>query len=94
MKNDSMTALLNFVLAVMVILGVVFALLDIYKVHSLRTMQAQVQKEMQQAQFASMRAQQVLSDVMAYNATAKSAELAQIIQSAQTPAPAPAPASK
>jgi hypothetical protein len=89
MKNDSTTTVLNFVLAALVILGVVFALLNIWRTRDLRHMQVTLQTQMQRTQITSSRAQSLLNDVITFNATAKSPELAQIIQSAQTP-PTPA----
>ena len=53
---------------------------------TLRRIQPQVQVQMQQAQVVTMRAQQLLQETMTYNATTKSPELAQIIQSVQQPA--------
>lgn len=88
MKNDSTTTFLNFVLAVSVILGVLFALLGIWKGHSARVIQSQVQFQAMSFQNASAKAQALLNDTIAYNATAKNPELAAIIQSVQTPAPA------
>jgi hypothetical protein len=91
MKNDSMTTFLNFVLAALVILGVVFAVLTIWRTRDLRHMQTQVQALMQRSQVTTARAQALLTDTVNFNATARSAELAQIIQSAQ---PAQAAAAK
>ena len=85
MKNDTTTTLLNFVLAALVILGVLFALLSIWRTRDLRHMQTTLQGQMQRSQVTSVRAQELLKDVMAFNATAKNPELAQIIQSATTP---------
>jgi hypothetical protein len=89
MKNDSTATALNFVLAALVILGVVFALLNIWRTRDLRHMQVTLQAQMQRSQVTSARAQQLLSEVITYNSTAKNPELAQIIQSATTP-PTPA----
>ncbi|MDR3458923.1 MAG: hypothetical protein P4N60_15850 [Verrucomicrobiae bacterium] len=86
MKNDTTTTLLNFVLTVLVILTVVFACFFIWRSHNARQLQARVQVEAQGIQFASLKLQAILNDVVAYNSTAKSLELQQIIQSAQTPA--------
>ena len=88
MKNDSTTTILNLVLATLVILGVMFAVLSIWRMRDLRRLQPQVQAEMQQVNFVSMKAQALLQDTVAFNATAKSPELTQIIQSVQTPQPA------
>jgi hypothetical protein len=86
MKNDTTTTLLNFVLAVLVILGVTFALMSMSRTRDVRQMQTSLQLEMQKVQAGSMRAQALLNDVIAYNSTAKNPELQQIIQSAQAPA--------
>jgi cell division protein FtsX len=86
MKNDSTTTLLNFVLAVLVILGVVFALLSMNRVRTLRQITPRLQLEAQQVQIGSAKAQALLNDVISYNATARSPELAEIIKIAQTPA--------
>lgn len=85
MKNDSTTTVLNIVLAALVILGVVFALLNIWRTRDLRQMQTSLQVQMQRANVTSARAQSLLTDVIAFNATAKNPELAQIIKSAEVP---------
>lgn len=89
MKNDTTTTFLNFVLAALVILGVLFALLGIWRSRDLRHMQTSLQSQMQRSQIAGARAQALLNDVIAYNASAKSQELEQIIKAAQTPATPP-----
>lgn len=86
MKNDTTTTLLNFVLAVLVILGVAFALMSMSRTRDVRQMQTSLQLEVQKVQASSMKAQALLNDVIAYNTTAKNPELQQIIQAAQTPA--------
>jgi hypothetical protein len=88
MKNDSTTTFLNIVLAALVTLGVLFALMSIWRTHDLRQLQPRVQAEVQQVQVVSMKAQALLQDAMTYNATARNQELAQIIQSVQPPQPA------
>jgi hypothetical protein len=88
MKNDTTTTFLNFVLAALVMLGVVFALLGIWRTRDLRHMQSMLQVQMQRSQIASGRAQALLNDTITFNAATKNPELAQIIQSAQTPQPA------
>jgi hypothetical protein len=85
MKNDTTTTVLNFVLAGLVILGVLFALLNIWRTRDLRHMQTALQIEMQRSQVTSARAQALLNDVISFNNTAKNPELAQIIKSAETP---------
>ena len=86
MKNDMTTTFLNFVLAALVILCVWFALLGIWRTRDLRRIQPQVQMQLQQANVVTMQAKALLQDAMTYNATAKSPEMAQIIQSAVQPA--------
>jgi hypothetical protein len=88
MKNDTTTTFLNFVLAALVILGVLFALLGIWKGHDARRIQARVQVEAMNFQTAMARANVLLNDTITYNATAKSPELTAIIQSVQNSAPA------
>jgi len=84
MKNDLTTTFLNLVLAVLVILGVIFALLAMNRTHKLRALQFKAQV----AQINFMRAQALANDATSFNATAKSPELAQILQNARTPQPA------
>jgi hypothetical protein len=84
MKNDSTTTFLNFVLAALVILGVLFALLSIYRVRD----QRQDQTQLQNFQVAATKAQGLLNDAILYNSTAKNPEMAAIIQSVTGPAPA------
>lgn len=86
MKNDTMTTLLSFVLAITVIAGVVIAYLAMTRTRTLRNTQPALQVEMQKFQIVSAKAQAILNDVITYNATAKSPELQEIIKSVQTPA--------
>jgi hypothetical protein len=86
MKNDTTTSLLTFVLAILVVAGVVFAYLTMTRTSALRKMQPILQNQLQSVQVVSGRAQALLGDVITYNNTAKSPELQQIIQFAQTPA--------
>jgi len=79
MKNDTTTTVLNFVLAVLVILGVAFALLTMNRTRELRTLSSAAL----QANNNLMRAQGLANDVMAYNATAKSLELTRILNGVQ-----------
>jgi cytochrome c-type biogenesis protein CcmH/NrfG len=87
MKNDSTTSFLNLVLAALVFLGVLFALLSIWRLHTLRQIQPHVQLQVQVFQNNLMRVQGLLNDSTVYNATAKSAELNQILQSLRPPNP-------
>jgi hypothetical protein len=86
MKNDTTTTLLNFVLAILVILGVVFALTTISRTRDLR----QLQTRAQILQINSLRLQALANDAAIYNNTAKSVELDQILKGAATPAAQPA----
>lgn len=88
MKNDTITTFLNFVLAALVILGVMFAYLTMERTRNLRRLAATMQLEIQKSQFANAKAQQLLQDAVVFNATAKNPDLARIIQAAQAPAPA------
>jgi hypothetical protein len=88
MKSDTTTTALNFTLAALVILGVVFAIMNIFRTHELRKLQSSLQIRAQVAQVNIMRAQALANDVTAYNATARSAELAKILQGAMAPQPA------
>ena len=81
MKADTTTTVLNFILAVLVILGVIFASLSIVRTRELRQLQIRAQI----AQINFMRAQALANDVAAYNTTARSAELARILQSTRAP---------
>jgi hypothetical protein len=85
MKNDTTTTVLNFVLAVMVILGVTFALMAMAKTRELRqlTLNATI------ANNTIMRAASLANDTAAYNVQAKSPELTRILASIQ-----PKPAAK
>lgn len=83
MKNDTTTTVLNFVLAALVILGVVFALLAMNRTRELRQMSLNATI----ANNALVRAQGLANDVAAYNASAKSPELTRILQTIQ-PKPA------
>lgn len=92
MKNDSTTTVLNIVLAALIVLGVLFALLGISRARELRHLQPLAQVQVQQFQQAMAKAQALLNDAMAYNATAKNPEMTQIIQSVQNQPAQPAPA--
>jgi hypothetical protein len=83
MKNDTTTTVLNFVLAALVILGVVFALLTMNRTRELR----QLSLNATTANSALMRAQALANDATAFNASAKNPDLTRILQSIQ-PKPA------
>lgn len=79
MKSDTTATVLNFILAVLVVLGVVFALLSITRSREFR----QLSTNATLANSALMRAQGLANDTAAFNATAKSPELTRILQSVQ-----------
>ena len=83
MKSDTTTTVLNFILAVLVILGVVFALLSMTRAREFKILSTNATL----ANSALMRAQGLANDTAAYNASAKSPELARLLQSIQ-PKPA------
>jgi len=80
MKNDMTTTFLNLVLAALVILGVLFAIMSTIYTHDLRKLTSSAALANQ----GLVKAQALANDVAAYNATAKSPELARILQSVQT----------
>ena len=80
MKSDSTTTVLNFILAMLVLLGVVFALLSMKRTRDFRMLSATATL----ANSALMRAQGLANDTAAFNAAAKSPELTRILQSIQT----------
>jgi hypothetical protein len=79
MKNDSTTTFLNFVLAALVILSVLFAVLTIWHERDLQQLTASITT----AQTNLGRADALLKDAAAYNVTAKNPELARIIEATQ-----------
>ena len=88
MKNDSTTTILNFVLAALVLLGVVFALFNGMRTRTLRQVQPLAQMQVQAFQQDSIKMQALLNDTIVYNSTARSPELTQLLRILQTPAPA------
>ncbi len=80
MKNDTTTTVLNFVLAILVILGVLFALLAMNRTRNNRL----IAPVAMQANAKAMMIQSLINDVNAYNAQAKSPEVNRILQSLQT----------
>jgi len=83
MKNDLTTTFLNFVLAALVILGVLFAVLSMKRTRDFRA----VTPFAMQANTKAMMMQSLVSDVTAYNAQVKNPEIARLLQSFQ-PKPA------
>ncbi len=81
MKSDTTTTILNFILAMLVILGVVFALLSMTRTREFRMLSANATL----ANSALLRAQGLANDTAAFNAAAKSPELTRILQSIQPP---------
>jgi hypothetical protein len=88
MKNDISSTMLNFVLAVLVILGVVFTISNILHQRSLRELQPELQNRAQIWQVNSQRMQMLVNDALAYNAKSPNADLTRLLQSATQPAPA------
>ena len=82
MKNDITTTFLNFLLVILAICCVGLAILNLMRTHELGQLQAQAAA----AQMVGQRAQALANDVANYNASAKSLELSQILQSIQAPA--------
>jgi hypothetical protein len=79
MKSDATNTFLTFVLGVLAVAGVVFALQTIFLTRELRTLSAQ-------ATFANsslMQAQSLAADVAAYNAKSPSPELTKLLQTIQ-----------
>ena len=81
MKSDTTTTVLNFILAVLVILGVVFALLSIARTREYRAIKPFVI----QANSKAMMIQSLDNDVNAYNNQVKSPEITRLLQSLKTP---------
>ena len=79
MKSDTTTTVLNFILAALAIFGVIFALLSINRTREFR----QLTNNAALANNALLRAQGLANDTTAFNVTAKSPELARILQSIQ-----------
>jgi hypothetical protein len=79
MKNDLTTTFLNFVLAMLVFLTVGFGMLTIWREPKLPGYTT----EAVQANNSLMKIQALLNDAAAYNVTARSAELAGILQTVE-----------
>jgi hypothetical protein len=78
MKNDNITTALNLVLAVLVILGVVFALQTIFRSREFRTLQFQAG----QANAYHMAIESLASDTVAYSQKNPNADILRILQPA------------
>jgi uncharacterized membrane protein YccC len=79
MKTDTITTVLNFFLALLVVLGVVFALMSIWRTRDLRTIAPYVM----QANSKVMMYQSLVNDVGTYNVQAKNPEITRWLQSLQ-----------
>jgi hypothetical protein len=79
MKNDNITTALNLVLAVLAILGVVFALQTIFRGRALRTMQIQAT----QANAYRMAVESLAQDAVAYSKSNPNPEIQRILQPVQ-----------
>ncbi len=77
MKSDTTTTVLNFILAMLVILGVVFAMLSIIRTRESRAITPLVM----QANSRAMMFQSFITDVNTYNQQAKSPDITRILQS-------------
>jgi hypothetical protein len=79
MKNDNITTALNLVLAVLAILGVVFALQTIFRTREFRSLQVQAT----QANAYVMAVESLANDTFAYNQKNPNADILRILQEAQ-----------
>ena len=79
MKNDTMTTVLNFVLAVLAILSVTFTLMTILRTSEMRRLAASAAL----ANTELIRAQGLANDANAFNQTAKNPDLTRILQAVQ-----------
>jgi hypothetical protein len=79
MKNDNITTALNLVLAVLAILGVIFALQTIFRTRTLRTLQIQAT----QANAYRMAVEAILNDTVAYSQKNPNPEIQRILQQVQ-----------
>ena len=85
MKSETLNGILTFVLGVLVVLGVVFALRVVFVSKDFRALQNQAGGDSTRlAAFQSM-----VNDVQAYNQKYPSVELQHILQSLQPPAAKP-----
>jgi len=80
MKNDNLTTVLNLVLAVLAILGVVFAFRTIFLTRTLRTLQIQAA----QANAYTMAVESLAQDAYAYYQKNPTTELQRILPPIQT----------
>jgi len=76
MKNDNITTALTLVLAVLAILGVIFALQTIFRTRELRSLQMQAT----QANAYSMGVEALANDTFAYSQKNPNADILRILQ--------------
>ena len=79
MKNDNITTALNLVLAVLAILGVIFALQTIFRTRTLRSLQMQAT----QANGYRMAVEALANDAVAYSKNNPNSDILRILQPAQ-----------
>jgi hypothetical protein len=79
MKSDTLNGILTFVLGVLVVLGVIFAVRLILITHDARLLQRQAMLD----NLRLTQAQGMLNDALAYNQKYQSPELSRILQSIQ-----------
>jgi hypothetical protein len=86
MKNDNITTALNLILAVLIILGVIFALQSIFRTRSLRVLQLQAT----QANAYRMAVEALAQDAIAYSQKNPNQEILRILQTIQAKPATPA----
>jgi len=79
MKNDNISTFLNLVLAVLAILGVIFALQTIFRTRELRSLQMQAT----QANGYRMAVEALANDVIVYSKQNPNSDILRILQPAQ-----------
>jgi len=79
MKSDTLTTFLNFVLAGLVLLSVIFALMSIWRTRELR----QLSMQANYANNALVKIQALANDTAAYNQTHQDPQLARLLQNIQ-----------
>jgi len=79
MKNDNITTALNLVLAVLAILGVIFALQTIFRTRELRSLQMRAT----QANGYRMAVEALANDAVAYSKNNPNSDILRILQPAQ-----------
>ena len=94
MKNDTTSTLLNFILAALVIMGVLFAVLGIFRQRQLNHLMPELQNGSIIVQVKMQQAQAMLNDAIVYNKTQQNPDLAKLIQAATTRPAAPATPAK